>query len=333
MSEWNGDTKGMHSAERQENDVFQVGCFGADVGGTTIKLGLFTVDGEILDKWEIITRTENEGESILQDIATALKEKIQEKAIPAEEVIGIGMGIPAPVNSEGIVRKTANLGWGYKEVKKELENLTGWQVVVGNDANVAALGEMWKGAGHGEKNMVMVTLGTGVGGGVIMGGRPLIGANGAGGEIGHICVNYFEEKCCGCGKKGCLEQYASATGITRLANMRLAKDEKPSTLRNVAEMSAKEVFDAVKAGDEVAIEIATEFGKYLGHALANLAAACDPAVIVIGGGVSKAGEVLLDYIKGPFKEMAFFADKDTEFALAELANDAGICGAAKLVLK
>ena len=167
-------------------------CFGADVGGTTIKLGLFTVDGEILDKWEIITRTENEGESILQDIATALKEKIQEKAIPAEEVIGIGMGIPAPVNSEGIVRKTANLGWGYKEVKKELENLTGWQVVVGNDANVAALGEMWKGAGHGEKNMVMVTLGTGVGGGVIMGGRPLIGANGAGGEIGHICVNYFE---------------------------------------------------------------------------------------------------------------------------------------------
>ena len=166
-----------------------------------------------------------------------------------------------------------------------------------------------------------------------MDGKCLVGAHGAGGEIGHLCVNYQETETCGCGKKGCLEQYASATGITRLANMRLAKDEKPSTLRNVAEMSAKEVFDAVKAGDEVAIEIATEFGNYLGHALANLAAACDPAVIVIGGGVSKAGEVLLDYIKGPFKEMAFFADKDTEFALAELANDAGICGAAKLVLK
>ena len=308
-------------------------CFGADVGGTTIKLGLFTVDGEILDKWEIITRTENDGESILQDIETALKEKIQEKAISAEEVIGIGMGIPAPVNSEGIVKKTANLGWGYKEVKKELENLTGWQVVVGNDANVAALGEMWKGGGKGHKNVIMVTLGTGVGGGIIVDGKCLVGAHGAGGEIGHLCVNYQETETCGCGKKGCLEQYASATGITRLANMRLAKDEKPSTLRNVAEMSAKEVFDAVKAGDEVAIEIATEFGNYLGHALANLAAACDPAVIVIGGGVSKAGEVLLDYIKGPFKEMAFFADKDTEFALAELANDAGICGAAKLVLK
>ena len=212
-------------------------CFGADVGGTTIKLGLFTVDGEILDKWEIITRTENEGESILQDIATALKEKIQEKAIPAEEVIGIGMGIPAPVNSEGIVRKTANLGWGYKEVKKELENLTGWQVVVGNDANVAALGEMWKGAGHGEKNMVMVTLGTGVGGGVIMGGRPLIGANGAGGEIGHITVRDDETEACGCGRKGCLEQYASATGLVRLTKRYFEKNAKNARL-NIVQPSA-----------------------------------------------------------------------------------------------
>ena len=255
-------------------------CFGADVGGTTIKLGLFTVDGEILDKWEIITRTENEGESILQDIATALKEKIQEKAIPAEEVIGIGMGIPAPVNSEGIVRKTANLGWGYKEVKKELENLTGWQVVVGNDANVAALGEMWKGAGHGEKNMVMVTLGTGVGGGVIMGGRPLSGANGAGGEIGHICVNYFEEKCCGCGKKGCLEQYASATGIARIAREHLAADKKDSILRtyDLDKIDAKIVFDALKEGDQLAVDVVEEFGEYLAKGLADVAVVVDPSL-------------------------------------------------------
>ena len=272
-------------------------CFGIDIGGTTVKMGLFQEDGELLDKWEIKTRTENQGEAILPDIAQAVKAKMAEKKLVKEQIIGLGMGLPA------------------------------------NDANVAALGEMWKGGGKGHKNVIMVTLGTGVGGGIIVDGKCLVGAHGAGGEIGHLCVNYQETETCGCGKKGCLEQYASATGITRLANMRLAKDEKPSTLRNVAEMSAKEVFDAVKAGDEVAIEIATEFGKYLGHALANLAAACDPAVIVIGGGVSKAGEVLLDYIKGPFKEMAFFADKDTEFALAELANDAGICGAAKLVLK
>ena len=257
-----------------------------------------------------------------------------EKGIAADDVAGVGIDVPGPVNDKGELSIAVNLNWGYKNIVKELsDELGGMAVKAANDANAAALGEMWAGGGKGSKNLVMVTLGTGVGGGIIVDGKCLVGAHGAGGEIGHLCVNYQETETCGCGKKGCLEQYASATGITRLANMRLAKDEKPSTLRNVAEMSAKEVFDAVKAGDEVAIEIATEFGKYLGHALANLAAACDPAVIVIGGGVSKAGEVLLDYIKGPFKEMAFFADKDTEFALAELANDAGICGAAKLVLK
>ena len=308
-------------------------CFGIDVGGTAVKMGLFRVDGELLEKWEIPSRTENEGKAILPDIAEAVQKKLEERGIEKDSVTGIGIGVPGPINAEGIVPHTANLGWGYKEVTRELTELTGLVSNGGNDANVAALGEMWKGAAAGHKSGVMVTLGTGVGGGIIVDGKCLVGAHGAGGEIGHLCVNYQETETCGCGKKGCLEQYASATGITRLANMRLAKDEKPSTLRNVAEMSAKEVFDAVKAGDEVAIEIATEFGKYLGHALANLAAACDPAVIVIGGGVSKAGEVLLDYIKGPFKEMAFFADKDTEFALAELANDAGICGAAKLVLK
>lgn len=308
-------------------------CFGIDIGGTTVKMGLFQEDGKLLDKWEIKTRTENHGEAILPDIAEAVKAKMSEKDLAKDQIVGIGLGIPAPVTDDGIVPNTANLGWGYKEVTRELEELLDIRVVPGNDANVAALGEMWLGGGKGHKNVIMVTLGTGVGGGIIVDGKCLVGAHGAGGEIGHLCVNYKETETCGCGKRGCLEQYASATGITRLANMRLAKDDKPSSLREVAEMSAKEVFDAVKAGDEVAVEIATEFGTYLGHALANLAAACDPAVIVIGGGVSKAGEVLLDYIKGPFMEMAFFADKDTEFALAELGNDAGICGAAKLVLE
>ena len=166
-----------------------------------------------------------------------------EKDLVKEQIIGLGMGLPAPVNEDGIVQNTANLGWGYKEVTRELEELLdGMKVIPGNDANVAALGEMWKGGGKGHKNVIMVTLGTGVGGGIIVDGKCLVGAHGAGGEIGHLCVNYQETETCGCGKKGCLEQYASATGITRLANMRLAKDEKPSTLRNVAEMSAKEVF-------------------------------------------------------------------------------------------
>ena len=308
-------------------------CFGIDVGGTTVKCGLFRTDGTLVEKWEIPTRKENNGDQILPDVAAAVNAKMEEKGISKEEVEGVGIGVPGPVNSKGEVDRAVNLYWGYKNVVGEMEELTGLHAEAGNDANVAALGEAWKGAAAGSSDVIMVTLGTGVGGGIIVDGKIVTGHHGAGGEIGHANVDHHETESCNCGNRGCLEQYASATGITRLANMRLAKDEKPSTLRNVAEMSAKEVFDAVKAGDEVAIEIATEFGKYLGHALANLAAACDPAVIVIGGGVSKAGEVLLDYIKGPFKEMAFFADKDTEFALAELANDAGICGAAKLVLK
>ena len=283
-------------------------CFGVDIGGTTVKLGLFTTEGEIVDKWEIKTRTENQGEAVLPDIAAALNEKLEEKQIPKDEVEGIGVGVPAPVDSEGVVQNTANLGWGYKEVKREMEELSGMKAEIGNDANVAALGEMWLGAGKGRKNIIMVTLGTGVGGGIIIDGKPLVGGN-----------------------TGCLEQYASATGITRLANIRLAKDDKASVLRG-QEVSAKTVFDAVKADDEVAKEIAEEFGKYLGHAMANLAAVADPSAIVIGGGVSKAGEVLLQYVEKNFKEKAFFANKDTEFVLATLGNDAGICGAAKLIL-
>lgn len=305
--------------------------FGIDVGGTTVKMGLFQEDGIVLDKWEIVTRTENKGEAILPDIAASVLGKMEEKGLSKEDVIGLGIGVPAPITADGIVKNTANLGWGYKEVTRELEELTGMKVAPGNDANVAALGEMWLGGGKGCKNMIMVTLGTGVGGGIIIDGKMLVGATGAGGEIGHLTVNYEEEECCGCGKKGCLEMYASATGITRLANRRLRKDDAETVLRN-SEISAKTVFDAVKEGDTVAIEIAEEFGKILGYALANLAAACNPEVIVIGGGVSKAGNVLFDYIVEPFMERAFFADKDTKFELALLGNDAGICGAAKLIL-
>lgn len=244
------------------------------------------------------------------------------------------MGIPAPVNSEGIVEKTANLGWGYKEVKRELQELTGWKVAIGNDANVAALGEMWKGAGHGEKNMIMVTLGTGVGGGAIIEGKPLIGAHGAGAEIGHICVNDSEERVCGCGKKGCLEQYASATGIARLARERLRADEKVSVLRekDLEQIDAKEVFDALKGGDDVAEEIVEKFGEYLAKGLATVAVVLDPNLFVIGGGVSKAGEILIPYVQKYYQKSAFFANKEVKFTIASIGNDAGICGAAKLLL-
>nr|WP_296956856.1 ROK family glucokinase [uncultured Mediterraneibacter sp.] len=307
-------------------------CFGVDIGGTTVKMGLFNGAGEIVEKWEIVTRTENEGEAILPDIASSINAKVAEHKIAKEEVLGVGVGVPAPVTSEGIINGSANLGWKYKEAKRELEELTGLKAEFGNDANVAALGEMWKGGGAGCKNMVMVTLGTGVGGGVIINGKILVGENGAGGEIGHLCVNYEETDHCGCGNCGCLEQYASATGITRLAKKKLANETR-QTMLNAETVSAKEVFDAVKVGDEVAKEVAEEMGTYLGHALANLAVVADPAVFVIGGGVSKAGEVLLPYIEKPYQEKAFFANKKAKFTLATLGNDAGICGAAKLILE
>lgn len=305
--------------------------FGVDVGGTTVKMGLFNVDGEVLDKWEIKTRTENSGEAILPDIAASALAKLKEKSIAKDEVAGIGIGIPGPINDEGVVPHTANLGWGYKEVTKELEELTGLPCKGGNDANVAALGEAWKGGAAGYSNVVMVTLGTGVGGGIIIGGKIITGSNGAGGEIGHLHVDDNIPGHCGCGNKGCLEQVASATGITNLANQALAASDKPSMLR-VGEVSAKTVFDAVKADDELAKEIAESFGKYLGTALANITAIVDPQAIVIGGGVSKAGSILLAYVEKYYQKYCFKSCRDVKFALATLGNDAGIFGCAKMVL-
>ena len=307
-------------------------CFGVDVGGTTVKMGLFEENGTIVDKWEITTDTSEEGKAILPNVAASVEKKIEEHQISKEDIKGIGVGVPAPVTADGVVNGSANLGWKYKEVKRELEELTGLMAAIGNDANVAALGEMWKGGGAGEKNMIMVTLGTGVGGGVIIDGKMLVGQNGAGGEIGHLCVNYEEKDKCGCGNCGCLEQYTSATGIVRLAKRRLAEDDKPSVLRESGNISAKTVFDAVKDGDELAIEVAERFGKILGKTLAGIAAVVNPEIFVIGGGVSKAGPVLLDYIQKNYTLYAFSGSRGALFALATLGNDAGIYGAAKLVL-
>ena len=306
-------------------------CFGIDIGGTTVKCGLFSVKGDILDKWEIPTRTENNGVNILPDVAATIDAKIQEKGIARDTIAGVGVGIPGPVNEDGAVICAVNLHWGYVELEKELEKLTGLTVKAGNDANVAALGEMWKGGGAGYHNVVMVTLGTGVGGGIIVNGKIVTGTHGAGGEIGHVHVEDDEHESCNCGNQGCLEQYASATGIVRLANRMLAATDKPSVLRN-EEVTAKSVFDAVKAGDELAMEVAEKFGKYLGTALAVIAGVVDPEVYVIGGGVSKAGKIILDYIEKYYKKYVFQGSRDCAFALAELGNDAGICGAAKLVL-
>ena len=306
--------------------------FGVDVGGTTIKMGFFETDGKLLDKWEIKTNTANGGEEILSDIAKGIDNKLAQEGISKDAVQGVGVGVPGPVRSGGVVNRCVNLGWGVKDVASELAALTGLMVKVGNDANVAALGELWQGGAKGCTDAVMVTLGTGVGGGVIVDGKIVAGFQGAGGEIGHITVNPDEIEACNCGQYGCLEQYTSATGIVRMAKRKLAKTDDETTIRKFDPLTAKDIFDEAKAGDEVAKELVDELGLILGSTLSNLAAVVNPEVIVIGGGVSKAGAILIDTVAEHFRENAFYALKDTRFELATLGNDAGIYGCMAMLL-
>lgn len=307
-------------------------AFGVDIGGTTCKMGFFETSGKLLDKWEIKTNTENNGESILSDVAKAVDNKLAQEGISKEDVQGIGVGVPGPVDSEGVVHRCVNLGWGVVDVANELGTLTGMKVEVGNDANVAALGEMWQGGAKGCKDVVMVTLGTGVGGGIIVNGKVVAGFNGAGGEIGHITVNHDEIEACNCGQYGCLEQYTSATGIVRVAKRKLAKTTEETSLRTFEPLTAKDVFDEAKAGDEVALGLVDEVCGILGSTLSNIACVVNPEVIVIGGGVSKAGDILIENIQKHYIETAFLSCRDTKFALAGLGNDAGMYGCVEMLL-
>ena len=258
-------------------------AFGIDLGGTTAKIGLFTTSGALLEKWEVATDTSNAGEHILENLAAAVLGKMKEQSIQPEQVEGVGIGVPGPVLDSSIVPIVcANLGgWGERNVSAQLSGLLdGLKVLVGNDANVAALGEIWMGAAKGAKNAVMVTLGTGVGGGVVVNGKVIDGVHGAGGEIGHITVNRHETAVCGCGKRGCLEQYSSATGVVRC--MKKLLDENPDTpcvLRGT-EFAAKDVFDAARNGDALAAREVDEMSDTLGMALANIASTVDPEGLV-----------------------------------------------------
>ena len=305
--------------------------FGIDLGGTTVKLAYFDEAGTMLDKWEIPTNTQENGKYILPDIAAAILKYMEEKNISKEDIIGAGIGVPGAVNSKGIVAGCDNLGWGHFNVKDALEPLLGMNVVAGNDATVAALGECWKGGVQGYKSMVLVTLGTGVGGGIIIDGKPVHGSTGAGGEIGHMVLNRNETAVCGCGKSGCVEQYCSATGIARLARLALAENDAPSALRELDKIVAKDVFDAAKAGDKLALEVLEQVYAYMGEFIANICCVVNPEIVVFGGGVSKAGAVLLEGVKRHFAKWGYHACQETQFALATLGNDAGAYGAFKLV--
>lgn len=300
---------------------------GVDVGGTTIKMGIFADTGELLEKWNIPTNVEEDGRHILTDIVDSIEEKRESYR---GNIAGIGVGIPGPMTDDGVVLKCANFGWGVFNVKNALADLTGLgNIKVGNDANVAALGEQWKGGGRGYDSMVMVTLGTGCGGGIIYNGKVLTGSKGAGGEIGHIKVERNETEQCGCGNRGCLEQYVSATGVVRMAKKNLPED---SCLSGADKITAKDVFDGAKAGDAYCKEIVEKFGRYLGTALSDIAHVVAPEAFVIGGGVSAAGQIILDVTRKYYDENAMYALKDVNFRLAELGNDAGIFGAVRMVL-
>lgn len=305
---------------------------GVDVGGTSVKMGVFTVGGDLLFKWEIPTRTEDGGKYVLSDITQSLEQAREEHNIALDEIAGIGIGVPGPVNKDGVVEVCVNLGWGRTEVEKELNTLTGLPVKAGNDANVAAMGEVWQGAAKGAQDAVMVTLGTGVGGGIVLDGKILAGVKGFAGEIGHIGVNPHETQSCNCGNKGCLEQYASATGIVRMTKKYLEEHETASSLREFADITAKDIFDEAKKGDEVAMLNVKKLCRILASVLGKIALIVDPEVFIIGGGVSKAGSILIDGIAEEFPNYVFGAAKKSCFVLATLGNDAGIYGAAKLVI-
>ena len=309
-------------------------AYGVDIGGTTVKIGFFETTGKLVDTWEIPTRTENSGELILPDIAASIKENNEKHGIEMGDIEGVGMGVPGPVKDDGTVLKCVNLGWGVFNVAQSLSVLCGGiKVKVGNDANVAALGEMWQGGGKGYSDLVMVTLGTGVGGGVILDQKIIAGKHGLGGEIGHIHVRDDEWEHCNCGGVGCLEQVSSATGIAREARRTMAKSDKPSALREFGDnVSAKDVLDAAKAGDEMALEVMKTVSHYLGLALAQVALTVDPEIFVIGGGVSKAGQFLIDMIQKDYDHFTPISENKAKLGLATLGNDAGIYGAARLVL-
>ncbi|MCD8189751.1 MAG: ROK family glucokinase [Clostridiales bacterium] len=309
-------------------------AFGVDIGGTTVKMGLFTTKGKLLDKWEIPTRTERDGGNILPDVAKAIVSKLIEENISTEDVEGVGIGVPGPVDDDNTVYRCVNLGWGQFNIKDRMNELLPQipNVAAANDANVAALGELWQGAAKDHRSAVMFTLGTGVGGGVVLNEKIVAGTNGGAGEVGHMTVNPYESVPCGCGKCGCLEQYASANGIVRMAKVMLAASDKYSALRTMDSFTSKEICDLARNGEEMAMDIVDRCGSYLGRAMSYVSCTMDPEIYVIGGGMSRAGDIVTNSIKRYYHRYAFHVSEKTDVVVAQLGNDAGIYGAAKMVI-
>ena len=322
-----------------EVSIMNKKIIGIDLGGTSIKFAILTQNGEIQEKWSIPTNILDEGSHIVPDIIQSIKHKLTLLGLTKDDFLGIGMGSPGVVNrQEGTVIGAYNLNWKtLQPIKEQIESELGLSFYIDNDANVAALGEKWVGAGNNEPDVVFVTLGTGVGGGVIAGNQLIHGFSGAGGELGHIAVDFEEPIACTCGKKGCLETVASATGIVNLTRRYAEKYAGDSELKakidDGQQVTAKDVFDLAKENDTLALIVIRHFSEYLGVACSHIANILNPSRIVIGGGVSAAGGFLLKGVREEFEKNVFPPIKDsTVLALAELGNDAGVIGAASLVL-
>ncbi len=307
---------------------------GVDVGGTGIKIGLFSSAGELLEHWVIETNTSDNGAHILTDIAKSVSVNLTVKGIDKKQVNGLGIGIPGPVVN-GVVEKCVNLGWGRVEIEKELSTLCGLKVFADNDANAAALGEYKAGSGKEFSSIVFVTLGTGIGSGIIYDGKIIQGFQGYGGEMGHMIINSDETDLCNCGKCGCLEQYGSATGIKRITKKHLAarKDEYSSLREYDYPLTTREIFAEAQKGDAIASDVTEYCMDVLGKGLANVCHVINPEAVIIGGGVANAGDWIIDKIKTNFYKCMIYLGNDTRLILAKLGSEAGMYGAFYLIGK
>lgn len=304
--------------------------FGVDIFGPNIKIGFFDETGELLDKWKIAYSVLHGGNQILPTVAEEIESYMTRKRLFEDDIIGIGVGIPGPVNDAGVVNKCVNFGWGVFNIDRALSGLTGLRVKSSNNANLSALGEYWK--GNGTKNMALMAMNTGLGGAVVCNGSLVCGAHGGGGEIGHIIVNPAEKEACTCGRYGCVEQYCSPTGIARLARRQLTASKTPSTLRNVRFFDYKGVLIAAEKGDKLALDVMEQVYRYAGRALANICCVTNPDTVVLGGEFCKIGQSALHAIEKYFRQYIFHANENVSFQLAALDTDACIYGAFKLVL-
>lgn len=308
---------------------------GVDLGGTAIKVGICDKEGNLLLTHEGPTESAKGVQVVIDNIVKYVRDIVENSSYSWDQLEGVGAGVAGFTNvREGIIIQAPNLGFRDVPIRSLLEERLGKPVKIDNDANVAALGEAWSGAGRGVDNCVCYTLGTGVGGGIILNGKIYQGFSGMAGEIGHIAVvPDLEAIQCGCGKKGCVETVSSATGIIRMAKDAVERGDR-TTLSTVEKMNAKEVFDAAKAGDEVAMRIVNRAAFYLGKSMAAVAAVLNPEVFIIGGGVAYAGDILFNEVRAVYAK--YTPDpllKGVSILPALLGNNAGIVGAAGLHLR